>query len=83
LGGAIQLAQPDSYEIHAFLYARDGLQGPRAASARVVGNLACETLNRDRMPATFECWFDSSFVSSKMGRVGGWLLSTDDGSCGR
>jgi hypothetical protein len=73
LGGAVRVGD-GHHVIRAYVYARAGLKGPRPSKVRVIGNLVVETLDRDRMPGTFACWFDPSFVDGKTGPVSAVLL---------
>jgi hypothetical protein len=53
----------DSYRINAALYAKNGLTGMKGQHAIINGNLVVNKLNRDKMPGSFTCNYNSALKS--------------------
>ncbi|MBI3893686.1 MAG: hypothetical protein HY303_19375 [Candidatus Wallbacteria bacterium] len=76
LQGQITLKQSHT-KIQAGLYAFDCIVGSKSQSVDIVGNLACETLNREKMPRYFTCRFDPDLKNHMTDNVVGTISRRD------
>ncbi|MBI4872687.1 MAG: hypothetical protein HY814_14100 [Candidatus Riflebacteria bacterium] len=76
LTGQIE-CRASNLRIQAGLYAREGLVGLKNQEVEVIGNLAVENLNREKMPRYFTCRFDPDLKNHMVDNVVGTVSRRD------